>query len=188
MVYCPAYSSWLANGERAALPNSDPGDERFGGDPPPEESASDIEIAVFSAHFARARSRGDRVDIAQDIDDGIEGFQKVWRSARLRLHLDTEQRDGLLEGLAGARLAVEIYLGGIERDRIVDAIVALQALAVHYGAEPGRRRLPSDRLADLVDHMRLGQNAARDIMLLARIEANLIKRRFPTLEFCVKQA
>lgn len=163
-------------------------DMDFDGDPLAGQSASDVETAVFADHFARARSRRDRIDIAQDIDDGIEGFQKVWRSARVRLHLDTEQRDGLLEGLAGARLAVEIYLGGIERDRIVDAIVALQALAVHYGAEPGRRRLPSDRLADLINHMRLGQNAARDIVLLSRIEANLIKRGLPTLEVCARRA
>ena len=175
----------IANSRQVEQDDDDIG---FEGDPPPAESASDIEIAVFTDHFVRTRSWNKRVDIAQGIDDGIEGFQKVWRSGRLKLRFDAHQRDELLEALAGARLAVEIYLGGIERDRIVDAICALQGLAVHYGTDPGQRHLVGDRLADLIDHMRLGQNAARDIVILARIEANSAKRGLPTLDFCARRA
>lgn len=115
-------------------------------------------------------------DVARTLDEAIELFQELRRGYQARLSFGDAERDELLRALASARLGVEIYTVGDARAVFIGAITALQRLVVHYAVPPGRG-LESDRFADCIDHMRLGQNICRNTVILADLEARSARRR-----------
>ncbi|MFG1278325.1 hypothetical protein [Xanthobacter autotrophicus] len=152
---------------------------------PPSQEDIDFQYDVdfMIAWLASIRNRHDRVAIADMIDLAIGVFQRIWRPRRNTLHFGARQRDYLLEALAGACLGVEIHFLDEEQDGAVDALRALQCLTTYYSKPVAGRSLPHDRMADLIDYVRFGQNIARNIVLADALERRAAQRKLSSLDF-----
>lgn len=139
-------------------------------------------VADCIASFESIANRHERVEIADTIDLAIERFHKARRSGRLPVWFTPSQREQLLAGLVIARFGVEVHLAGQDRDRIVGALDSLSAMAIHFGRSKHLRTLQPADVADLTGHIKLGQNAARDVVLLADIESAARRRALPVFK------
>lgn len=134
------------------------------------------EVAWCEGRFASVLNMHSRIDVAQVLDEAIELFQGLRRHSGRRLTFDAAQRDALLKALTSARLAVEINIAGDERELLIDAVRSLQDLVAYFGMPEEHRSLSSDHVADLIDQMRLGQNVARNIVLLDNLLRRALRR------------
>jgi hypothetical protein len=112
-------------------------------------------------------NRHDTADVAWALEHAFASFHKAVQC--LGQPLSDEQRDGLLRAAAIARLGVEIYTFGHERDAIVEGLQALQSLTVHSG----RRFDMSDclqpsEIADLWSWTKTARNTADNIVERSR--------------------
>lgn len=111
-------------------------------------------------------SRHDSADVAWALEHAFSGFRKALQGAGQSL--SDEQRDGLLRAAAVARLGVEIYTSGHERDVFVEGLRALQSLTVHHSQRSGSDCLIESEIADLWSWTKTARNTADNIVERSR--------------------
>ncbi|MGA0563664.1 hypothetical protein ACO2RV_14565 [Ancylobacter sp. VNQ12] len=174
---------------RTSPPDAEHDDDELQPDPPTQEDEGfELNVDMVWGSLSSIPGRHDREDIAWALNVAFDCWESARRLNSAGVELGPSQRDELLVALLAARLNVEIYLVGEERDDVVNALMALQATVVHLAKPHKHRTLPPDRVADLRDLIRLGHNAARNIGLRASLLERARKRALPTLNFAARRA
>lgn len=144
---------------------------------PNSEFDFDEEAEWCAIHFGNALKMHREIDVAYYLNEAIESFQKLRNASRGRLQFTNAQRDALLKGLSAAHLSVNLNCSGGAREFFIPAVRSIQELVVHFALPRECRVRSSDDEADLIAIMRLGQNTARNFIIIHEIKRREERRR-----------